>query len=60
MLNNVVGLTPAKILENHKNKIDSYAVDVKTILKDLNISCFDCDFTSFNSESFCLKNFKPT
>ena len=56
-LNNVSGLTPAKILESYRNKFDSYTVDIKAILNYLNISCFEYDFSSPDISALHLKNF---
>lgn len=51
-LNEVSGMTPAKLLEIYSDGIDSYAVDVEAILLKLGISFYDYDFSKSNPDVF--------
>lgn len=51
-LNEVSGMTPAKLLESCTNGVNSYAVDVGAILTKLGISFYEYDFTESNQEMF--------
>ena len=51
-LNEVSGMTPARLLEIYSDGVDSYAVDVEAILTKLGISCYDYDFSGSNQKMF--------
>ena len=51
-LNEVSGMTPAKLLEMSNCSAESYAIDVNAILSKLGISFFDYDFTASNQKIF--------